>query len=104
MTPNLLDPTRLTALPRTGPSFPRPVPPVTAYPGSVPRPSNGGFNFGGAYNDRQWRHDVRERRRDGDWGVLEFPMSFLWLGDQCVPGPFGELECAAVPAVVDLWP
>jgi hypothetical protein len=98
MIPNLSPQARLPTMPRSNPntsqSLPRPSP---------PRPANGGFNYERAHADRLRRYEARERRRDGDWEILEFPMAFLWLGDTCVPGPFGEFECVT-PVMVDLWP
>lgn len=83
-----------------GPVSPQPNPPKSPYP----EPIGNGFNYGRSSADRWSRYEARERRRDGDWGILAFPRAFLWLGDTCVPDPFGELDCAASPAVVDLWP
>jgi len=54
--------------------------------------------------NRQSRQDARERRRRGDWDILEIPTALLWL-DVCAaeaPDPYQALECEA--AVTDLWP
>ena len=54
--------------------------------------------------DRQTRQDARERRRRGDWDILEIPTALLWLDEVCVAASVeGDLGCPVLP-FVDLWP
>ena len=53
--------------------------------------------------DRLTRQDARERRRRGDWGILEIPTALLWLDEVCATAALeGDMECPA--PLVDLWP
>ena len=55
-------------------------------------------------SDRQTRHDARERRRRGDWEILEIPTALLWLDEVCVAAAMeGDFGCPVLP-MVDLWP
>lgn len=56
--------------------------------------------------DRQSRHQARERRRQGDWDILEIPMALLWLDEACAAtalDPDQAVECQA-SAALGLWP
>lgn len=56
--------------------------------------------------DRQTRQQARERRRRGDWDILEIPTALLWL-DVCETAafdPYQALECEEAAEIVDLWP
>ena len=54
--------------------------------------------------DRQTRQDARERRRRGDWDILEIPTALLWLDEVCAAAALqGDVGCPVWP-LVDLWP
>ena len=56
--------------------------------------------------NRQTRHEARERRRRGDWDILEIPISLLWLDEVCAAAAFdveAGVECADA-AIIGLWP
>jgi hypothetical protein len=78
-------------------------------PGRVGRTTNLSSSVVNSYSkvnaDRQTRQQARERRRRGDWDILEIPTALLWL-DVCEAvafDPYQALECEAA-AVTDLWP
>ena len=55
--------------------------------------------------DRQTRQEARERRRRGDWDILEIPTAFLWLdvGEAAAFDPYRALECDEAAVIADLW-
>jgi hypothetical protein len=54
--------------------------------------------------DRKGKQDARERRRYGDWDILEIPTALLWLDAACaVTALEGDPECPMLP-LLDLWP
>lgn len=79
-------------------------------PGRVGRMTNLSSSVINSYTkvnvDRQTRQQARERRRRGDWDILEIPTALLWL-DVCEAAafdPYQALECEVAAAITDLWP
>jgi hypothetical protein len=65
--------------------------------------SNARANQYAAINtSRQGKFEARKDRRDGDWGILEFPIWLLWLDAACYPSFDDDFACPVMP-VVDLW-
>ena len=63
-------------------------------------------SYAKVHADRQTRQQARERRRRGDWDILEIPTALLWL-DVCETAtfdPYQSLECEAAAEIADLWP
>ena len=51
---------------------------------------------------RQGKFEARRNRREGDWGILDFPFWLLWLDAPCYAAFDDDVACP-VP-VIDLWP
>jgi hypothetical protein len=63
----------------------------------------GAGSYVGAHSDRLRRFEARSARRSGDWSILEFPRSLLWLYSE--PWLFVDDEYEFAPSVViELWP
>lgn len=55
--------------------------------------------------NRQTRHEARERRRRGDWDILEIPLPLLWLDEAYAEAALFDAEEGIEPApIIGLWP